>query len=271
MKESGRTDRMKRLRLPRVTLCAVSSVALPETVAAICRCMDQVEFHDVLLLTDAVVDVPESITVVPVPFMGSREAYSHFLLKDLAGYITSSHVLIVQWDGFIIDASRWQDSFLDVDYIGACWPQFDDGRDVGNGGFSLRSKLLLDACAQLTIDSDDVEDIQICRTHRQVLEDKFLIRFASRDLARKFSFERTPQGGDEFGFHGVFNMPDVLGLETFSSLYRMIDMSVINCKDHRYLAKKALRNLASRHGWTILLAYLQHRLRRRHSSPARGT
>ena len=34
-------------------------------------------------------------------------------------YIKTSHVLIVQWDGYIINSKKWDSRFLNFDYIGA--------------------------------------------------------------------------------------------------------------------------------------------------------
>ena len=61
-------------------------------------------------------------------------------------YIRTSHVLFVQWDSWIVDPSMWRPQFLDCDYIGAPW-WYRDGLNVGNSGFSIRSKALIDFLA----------------------------------------------------------------------------------------------------------------------------
>ncbi|MCE7798393.1 hypothetical protein LWE61_17790 [Sphingobium sufflavum] len=250
---------VQKLNLPDITLCAVTSVLLPETLQALRRCMDVAEFHAVKLFSNAEIDTPSGVSLISVPFLGSRKAYSDFLLRQLAVHVTSSHVLIVQWDGFILDPAAWRDEFLDYDYIGACWPQFRDGHDVGNGGFSLRSARLLDACTRLDIQTDDLEDVQICRLHRRGLEVDHGIRFAHRAIAEAFSFEREKKSGGEFGFHGVFNMPDVLGLKQFARFYRGIDPIFVNRRDHELLARVALNQPFNPHAWNILGVFLRYK------------
>ncbi|MFZ4461712.1 MAG: DUF5672 family protein [Patescibacteria group bacterium] len=78
--------------------------------------------------------------------INSIEEYSRFMVKDLSTYIDTEHVLIVRHDGFILNPVARTDDFLQYDYISApCW--YDDENNLGNGGFSLRSKKLLDTLA----------------------------------------------------------------------------------------------------------------------------
>ena len=214
---------LPRRRLETVTLCAVSSSNMEATVLAMKASLAQIEFAEALLFTDrdaASLGLDESseIRVVPIRPIRSSEAYSHFMLNDLAAHIATDHALIVQWDGHVIDAGRWQDRFLDYDYTGASWPQFDDGHDVGNGGFSLRSRRLMEACRQPGFELHHPEDLAIGRTNRAFLEDLGL-RFAPADIANQFSAERASDPARTFGYHGVFLMPQVLGVEGFWRVY----------------------------------------------------
>ena len=215
---------MPRLDLPTVTLCAVTSVNLSATVAALEACLDQAEFDECLLFThvDILPDNPR-IRVISVPQINSAHAYSLFMLQRLVLYVRSQHCLVVQWDGFIIDSKQWRTSFLDFDYIGAPWPQFVDGHNVGNGGFSLRSRRLLEACTDPRFDISAVEDVAICRTNRRFLEQVYGISFADELTAGSFAFERTEPVVPTFGFHGAFNMMTVLGRERFCQLYETLD------------------------------------------------
>src|SRR5215204_2115633 len=123
------------LKLPTITLCAAASVNVRATVAALSASLDQAEFADCLLLTHQEFDTTdERIRVIPIERLGSSRAYSTFLLRGLVDHLITAHCLIVQWDGFVIDAEQWDSGFFDYDYIGAPWPQFHDGHDVGNGG-----------------------------------------------------------------------------------------------------------------------------------------
>jgi hypothetical protein len=217
---------MGRLSLPDVTLCAATSVNLAATLAALRRCLDQCEFGRALLFTDlTVTEAPDGLRVVQIPPLTSLQAYSHFVMSDLAAHIDTSHCLIVQWDGYILRPEAWDPTFLNFDYIGAVWPQFDDGAIIGNGGFSLRSKRLLEASAAISPANEQPEDVTICRTHRSQLEEEFGIRFADPLTAARFSFERTPSTGAEFGYHGVFNMPANLTGDEWWQVYLGLDDS----------------------------------------------
>ncbi len=214
---------MTRLALPQVTLCAATSVNVAATIRALGFSLDRIDFADCLLFTHAPVrpDDPR-IRVVPIARLGSAAAYSHFMLRHLPNHVASSHCLIVQWDGHVLDAGRWEPAFLDYDYIGASWPQFDDGLDVGNGGFSLRSKRLLQACQLPDFAMSHPEDVAIARTYRPWLEQQGL-RFANRAMANRFSSERAGDPAASFGYHGVWHMPRILGEGNFWDLYSTLD------------------------------------------------
>lgn len=229
---------MARLDLGTVTLCAATSVNLAATIAALRACLSQAQFAECLLLTDAEVDPgTNDIRVVPIARLESSRDYSHFMLRQLADHIRTPHCLVVQWDGFILDASCWHPGLLDFDYVGAPWPQFDDGHDVGNGGFSLRSRKLLAACQDADFVIGHPEDIAICRTNRSWLESRHGIRFADQGTAERFAFERAEPRAS-FGFHGVFNMIDVLGADRFWDLYRTLDDPSTAFVDYRTLFRQ---------------------------------
>lgn len=214
-----------RLQLPDVTLCAISSVNIAATVRALRHSMAQARFGEVLLFTDATgIALPPGIRTVPITRLGSAADYSRFVLDRLHPWIATSHCLIVQWDGFIIDPGAWDDAFLSFDYLGAPWPQFADGHDVGNGGFSLRTRRLLAACAAPEFQSDGLaEDLAICRTHRDMLERRHGMRYADRATAARFSFERDRTAAASFGFHGAFNLIQAAGFDAFWEIYRSLD------------------------------------------------
>ena len=228
-----------RLSLPTVTLCAVTSVNLPATVAALRACLKQIDFAECLLFTDEMIpSVDPDIRVIPISRIRASFGYSEFLLRDLVDHLRTDHCLIVQWDGFVLDASRWDPCFLDYDYIGAPWPHFPDGHDVGNGGFSLRSRKLLQACFDPRFKGGHPEDVAICRTNRQFLESEKGLRFADVQTASRFAFERTSPSGPTFGFHGVFNMIPVLGPERFWEIYSMLSDRSTAFVDYRRLMQQ---------------------------------
>jgi Protein of unknown function (DUF5672) len=233
---------MGRPHLEDVTLVAVTSVALATTVMALRHSMAQASFAKVLLLSDLPPgDLAGSgIEWRPIQRLSSRADYSRFVMGALAGHIETVHALLVQWDGFVRDGRAWREEFREFDYIGAPWPQYRDGMAVGNGGFSLRSRRLLQATASLAADGAP-EDVAICRTYRPVLEQIHGIRFANMDVARAFSYERCDSSGLEFGVHGVFNMLAELGSSRLLAWLNELEPGVIGERESTELLVKAVR------------------------------
>lgn len=214
---------LARITLPQVTLCAASSVNIDATLRALEISLAQADFGACKLFTDASLcpDNP-GIEVIPISRLRSANDYSDFILNAMVDHVDTSHCLIVQWDGHVLDAAHWRPDFLDYDYIGARWPQFDDGYNVGNGGFSLRSRRLMEACRHPGFQPHSVEDIAIGRINRDFLEGRG-IRFAPAALADLFSTERAGNISASFGYHGAWLMPDLFGASAFWDIYHTLD------------------------------------------------
>jgi hypothetical protein len=178
---------------------------------AIERCLAQATFKECLLLSPVRHALPEHIRQVTIAPIDSVEAYSVFMLRELGQYFSGDHVLVIQWDSFILNGASWRPEFLDYDYIGAPWPHRPVAVAVGNGGFSLRSKRLCEALLKLEIGQTHPEDFVICEAHREELIEKHGIVFAPREVADHFAFEETRPAAPTFGFHGFFNFSRVLG------------------------------------------------------------
>lgn len=235
--------------LPGVTLLAVTDVAHEGTARALALSQQGLRFDEVLFLSSRPPPPGTPATWRQIPPITSRLDYSSFMKRDLAAHLSTPHFLCVQWDGYVLDADRWDPAFLDYDYIGAPWPHFSDGISVGNGGFSLRSRRLTEATAALPID-DEPEDCAICRTHRPALEAKGL-RFAPEPLARRFAYERFKRTGDEFGFHGAFNMADHVRSQEMGALFAALEPGLLNGREHREILRAALARGDLRLAWTI--------------------
>ena len=221
----------KRLQLPQVTLCAAASVNIKATISAIKLCTEQIEFSSAKFFTHSFVsENSEDIEIVKIPRLNSSEEYSKFILNELPNHVDTSHCLIVQWDGHVLNCEKWEPQFLHYDYIGASWPQFSDGHDVGNGGFSLRSRRLMRACQAAAFDDDHAEDIAIGRINRNWLESRGM-RFAPKEIADEFATERAGNLMSSFGFHGVFNMIEALGTDEFWGVYSTLDNCDITGRD----------------------------------------
>lgn len=187
---------------------------------AVERTLAQLPVDECLVLADeAFVPGARHVRIDPIT---SIARYNALTLDDLPGWTGCDTHLLVQWDGFVIDGQRWRDDFTQWDYIGAPWPHMADA--VGNGGFSLRSRALLQAVQGLRRqeaepDVQTAEDLQICLKYRAPLQAAGL-RFADATTAGAFARERLPAapawrdagatGLPSFGFHGAFNFPLVL-------------------------------------------------------------
>lgn len=151
----------------------------------------------------------EFIKVIRIPSTYTLQEYSKFIVKDLNNYINTDHVLIFQNDGFISNVKAWDEEFLNYDYIGAPW-WYDDENNVGNGGFSIRSKKLLDILSNDDhIQDTDPEDHNICRVYGDYLKKEHGIKFAPERLAEKFSVENGNYS-NQFGFHGKWHIDTYL-------------------------------------------------------------
>ena len=148
-----------------------------------------------------------------LPKMPSKAEYNKFILKEFYKFVDTPYLLIVQNDGYILNWRAWSDDFMRYDYIGAPWFWYKDGLNVGNGGFSFRSKRLHDMLGtdnKIQPLNDPLihnfeEDHNICRIYRKYLELTYHIRFAPIEVASKFSIEGYPgkvKYSGQFGFHG---------------------------------------------------------------------
>lgn len=196
--------------LPDVTLFGIDAHNRSGIIRAANICMQYIKFGAVKIITERL--FPGN------SLQEGRMNYSRFMIKELNKYFETSHVLIIHADGFIQNAEAWNDEWLLLDYIGATWG-YKDNKNVGNGGFSLRSKRLCDICATDNFISEvHPEDHHIGRTYREYLESNYSIKYASEEQANIFSIEAYganafPDGNiysQQFGFHG----PHVKGLKT---------------------------------------------------------
>ena len=188
----------KTLRLNNVTVCAADSLHPELAARALEKCMAACDFGDAILFSDK--PVSGAFRWVEIAPMTSLDDYSRFCLRALGDHIKTPYVLIVQWDGYVVDPSAWRPAYLKFDYIGAPW--HPDGV-VGNGGFSLRSRRLLDAVKAIPVLPNLPEDHIICRQFREPLERRMGVRFGTRQAAIRFSYEYARPRHPTFGFHGI--------------------------------------------------------------------
>ena len=155
--------------------------------------------------------VPTHETLIS-PIQQFPADYNMLCLKLLPELIQEDHCLIIQCDGYAVHAAAWTPEFLKYDYVGACWPShWHMPHAVGNGGFSLRSRKLLQAIRHMQVPvTDRHEDYLLCLDLRPSLEHYYGCTWAPAELADQFSIENNVQSewlGKSFGFHGKFLIP----------------------------------------------------------------
>lgn len=224
-----------RLQLPDVTLVAIDGrpqrFVIDMAQKALCYSMLGIDFGAVHLVTpQPPVHLDPRVEHRIGPILDGLGPYSRFIFSQLHRFVKTSHCLLVQADGFVVNPAAWRSDFLDYDYIGAPWPKttaIRGGADytihdlsnqarVGNGGFSLRSHRLLAACADVDYApfGSLPEDFVICRVMREYWLERG-IRFAPLELAAGFACElpidEVPLNlGQSFGFHGRHFEPEQL-------------------------------------------------------------
>jgi hypothetical protein len=171
------------------------------------ECCSLIKFNSAKLITSRKFGYSNSwsYNLIEIPPINSKAEYSDFCINKLFKYISTEFVFIVQADSGIVNINLWSNDFLHYDYIGAPW-WYDDNKNVGNGGFSIRSKALMEYIAHEPTQSNNPnEDDYICRERYDELI-RVGFTFAPESIATKFSYEgnlkyKTPC--QHFGYHGV--------------------------------------------------------------------
>ncbi len=216
---------MANLELKNVTLVAISSINIDETIASLEQSMNGINYYEVILITHQKPEcLPNKIKFKPCIQIKNINEYSKFMLYDLFKYINTEFALVVQYDGYVLRPEKWSDEFLKYDYVGAPWPKnlhFDKNGiniRVGNGGFSLRSKKLLKALNELKLPFTDNgsgyynEDGVITNYYKKELGE-YGVRLAPVSVASKFSREMDCDDSESepFGFHKYKkNVPKII-------------------------------------------------------------
>ena len=236
--------------LPEVTLVAVDCVSPNAAAMAMEKSLNRCDFVRHILFTHKESGLKnKNLHVEYIPNLDSIEKYCEFLLKHLPLYVKSSYALVIQWDGYVVNESAWNDSFYQYDYIGARWgdgPSLKAG--VGNGGFSLRSKTLLNACFDIGFKGAECmpEDAVISCYCRNILEKKYGIKYAPEELADDFSHEDLGRkdgktGIIPFGFHGLHNIPLH---EPFEEFVKIIEAVGPRCHKNLFRTAKKYQEMA---------------------------
>lgn len=202
-------------QLPSVTLICIDCVNAQRAIAVLEKCQEHFDFGAVKFLTSIPCDYKYAIKIKP---LNSLIAYSIFMLTKLHEYIETEMLLLVQRDGFIINPSAWDDNFLKYDYISPLFVQYPL---TGSGGFSLRSKRLMEETARLTPQWDWTQkQADIIQQTQNYYEDGVIClsgKYSKFNIAPPEEAAKFAQGGNPdpryyqpypFGFHGVLNNVD---------------------------------------------------------------
>lgn len=220
--------------LPNVTMVIVDCKNYGNAVKAIMKSLEQITPARTIFFTDKEFESSKYDCVKIKPIKSTLE-YSEFIMFDLNVHILTSHVLVIQSDGYVLDGSAWTDEFLKYDYIGAPW-LYRDNRNVGNGGFSLRSVDLQNILTNdQSIQMAHPEDEVVGRLYRGYLESTYKMKFAPEELAHKFSFELHEPRQSTFGFHGKFHEPfkQIMVIKRSASMGDIIMMEPVMYYYHR--------------------------------------
>lgn len=216
-----------------VTLVTVGTKNHSLMKFALEKTMKAVPHSAIKVFSDKNLDVTGSV-FYQIDSKFSRDDYSYFMMKELNKFITTDHVVVIQYDGFGVNGNYWEDKFLDYDYIGspthihhppmrgllegtrAAYSSNTKWYSLG-GGFSLRSRKFLDALQDPVVDVHFFdyntkslgicEDASIAVIHKNYLETQHKIKYGSIEDSLKFSSEILTGYPFCVGFHGWEQIP----------------------------------------------------------------
>ncbi len=197
----------------------MTSVRIQETIKALTNSSRSIDYASIKLIThEEPPDLTDNIRYCHIPKINHIDEYSYNMIYRLGDYVDTDYALVVQHDGYVVNPEKWQNVFLEYDYIGSPFRMPSDSfsyRDangklfrVGNGGFSLRSKKLIDLPNELKLEWKPFhgfynEDGFICAMNRHIYEEHGC-KFAPLEVAIHFSHEMPIPETENiipFGFH----------------------------------------------------------------------
>jgi hypothetical protein len=240
------------LDLKNISLLCIETRNPKLAIHAIEKSRSNASFGECILLTTKKLHVPENVSQIEIDEITSIEDYSKFMIREVHKYFNREHVLIIQWDGFVLSPAAWKDEFLEYDYLGAPW---EKRGFVGNGGFSLRSKKLCQALASIEVKRYHPEDLVICEDLRQNLEKNHGMKFGGIEVAKYFSYESVRPNHQTFGFHAINNFPTVFSDKEVLDIVKLGDESFL-LSGH---VTKLIRSAYKMHRFDLSLSVLNLR------------
>jgi hypothetical protein len=220
-----------------ISVSCISTIFHKESVHAVENTLKCIKASKIYWFSD--IDFPRNVgcEVVNIripPFDRTKnfnDAYSNLTLKVMPEIVDTDYNLIVQHDGYAVNAKAWTDCFLNYDYIGSVMVWYPKKKRASNGGFCLRSRKLYNAMKSIDIKYklEDLirhknfdklypvdlfgdrfigmgvaEDFIITQVYRKQLEKEHKIKFAPEKIANRFSIAdnfSSPWAMKSFGFH----------------------------------------------------------------------
>lgn len=212
------------LSLPNVTLLIADCINAERAVKVVEHCKSKATFGAIKLLTSLPCEYEHAIKIQHLPTLND---YSSYMLTKAVDHVETPYVLTVQHDGFILNEDAWHSEWNKLDYIGPLFihRHVIDSRSVGSGGFSYRSRALMEAVRSFLPPWSDeetgtsyqsrvltcYEDGMIAYHFRNDLEARGF-RYATPAQAARFAFggQCDPAYVCEkpFGFHGYWSNID---------------------------------------------------------------
>jgi len=117
------------IQLPTVTLLALATRDVDATGRAMVFSCQDITFGRCVLVSPyrptGLPDYIEHIYIAAFPDTpggGIPEEWNKEVFYNLANYFDTTHCLFIHADGYVVNPHKWQDSWLQYDYIGAPWP-----------------------------------------------------------------------------------------------------------------------------------------------------
>lgn len=206
------------LELNNVTLIALTSVRIPQTIKALEYSSKNIKFGAIKLASDIKPnDLPSYIRHEYTEKSSNIDEWNYNIIYNLPKHVNTEFCVLIHDNGFIVNPTSWRSKFLEYDYIGAPWALPNDNfsfRDINGeiirqgNSVSLRSKKLLDIPLKYNLEWKAFhgftnEDGFICVNYRH----KYLeagCKFADINVAKYFSKEveiEENKNIEPFAFH----------------------------------------------------------------------
>lgn len=204
-------------QLPQVTLIALATRDVEATARAMEYSCRDIEFGSIVLLSPHKPVTSLDLQWIHIDPFPSIDNWNEYIVYNLWKHFDTDYCFLVHADGAICNPDKWQDIWLQYDYIGAPWDHetavaIQGGRDqmysrVGNS-VGLRSRKLCKLPTGIQLEwkrfnADCNEDTFISCHNRKIFE-ACGMRFASFEVAVEFGRE-TPLPENEniepFCFH----------------------------------------------------------------------